>query len=295
VHAIQVKLEDLYNGLTKKIRVTRTRICNGCNGVGAKNKDAVKECSTCHGKGQVMHMQQLAQGFMTQQVVTCKDCKGAGKTIDEKNKCSECKGRRVTNEAKTLEINIDKGMKHGQKLVFEGEADESPDVLPGDIVFVIQQKPHDLFERDNDNLYMKKKISLIEALTGVEFEVAHMDGRVLNVKNKAGKVIKPNQVLEISREGMPKQGNPFDKGSLLIQFEVEFPDTMPASSYDALQKILPSSKQKKDLTKDHMDLDTVVEQVMLVEPTEKEDRYHHQESYHEDDGEEGGGARCATQ
>jgi DnaJ family protein A protein 2 len=170
MHALKVGLEELYNSTSKKIRVTRTRNCADCKGTGSTKKDAVEECSGCRGQGRRIEMRQISPGFVTQQVMTCPQCQGQGKTVDPKFKCGSCKGKRVVTDVTTLEIHVDKGMRDRQKIVFEGEADEKPDQLPGDIVFVLQQKPHDVFERDGDNLFMKKKINLLEALTGVEFK-----------------------------------------------------------------------------------------------------------------------------
>jgi len=312
VHPLNVTLEDLYNGITKKIRVTRTRICKSCNGTGATKKDAVLTCDQCKGKGQVVQMRQLGPGFVSQQVTTCSKCQGKGKTVDPKFQCKDCQGRCVVNDQKTLEIHVERGMEHGQRLVFEGEADERPDVLPGNIIFVIQQKPHEIFERDGSNLIMKKKISLLDALTGVEFEVKHLDGRYLTVKNKPGQVVKPNQVLEVPKEGMPRNGNPFDKGALLVQFEVEFPDSIPANVVNQLQQLLPGGKasgktspplaKKSKLGqifhKNKMDIDDdeqVRETVYLQEHTFKnEERRNHGNAYEEDE-ENGRTAQCATQ
>jgi DnaJ family protein A protein 2 len=292
VHALAINLEDLYNGLTKKIRVTRTRVCKDCQGSGATKKDAVVECTQCKGKGQVIRTVQLGPGFISQQAAPCNACQGRGKSVDPKFKCKKCDGRCVVNESKTLEVHIEKGMHNGHKIVFEGEADEKPDVLPGNIIIVIQQKPHALFERDGDDLLLKKKISLVEALTGVQFHVDHLDGRVLNVKNKSGQVIKPNQVLEIKNEGMPKQGNPFEKGALRIIFEVDFPDTVPTSIIGQLQQILPAAKKPKA----DVDDSAMVEDVLLEEPvynSRENYRESYREAYEQDEG--SGGPQCATQ
>lgn len=86
-------------------------------------------------------------------------------------------------------------MKEGQKITFDGEADERPGVLPGNIIFVLQQKKHPVFERDGNNLIMVKTIDLVSALTGVEFKVTTLDKRTLLVKSKEGEVIKPSKFI----------------------------------------------------------------------------------------------------
>ncbi|KAL0488809.1 dnaJ subfamily A protein [Acrasis kona] len=317
-HALKVSLEELYNGTTKKIRVTRTRNCGDCKGSGSTKPSAVEECKACKGKGRRVEIHQLQPGFVTQQVVTCSSCQGQGKTVDPKFKCKKCNGKRVVTDVTTLEVHIEKGMRDRQNIVFQGEADEKPDVIPGDIVFVLQQKPHDVFERDGTDLYVKKKINLLESLTGVEHKLKHLDGRVLHIKTKSGQIIKPNQVLEVSNEGMPTYRNPFQKGALLIKFDVEFPESIPANVVGQLQSILPAKpkaelpvmkeKPKKKASKDDDEDDDededhpMVENVTLVEPRyeEKSNGSTSTGSAYEEDDEDhhhhhGQQAQCATQ
>lgn len=67
-----------------------------------------------------------------------------GEVIHEKDRCKECDGRKVCKEVKVLEVHVDKGMKHGQKITFSGEADQSPNTEPGDIILVLQEKDHEV-------------------------------------------------------------------------------------------------------------------------------------------------------
>jgi DnaJ family protein A protein 2 len=250
-HAIPVTLEELYNGTVKKIRVTRTRICKACEGVGATKKDAVKTCSECDGHGMVTEVRQMGPGFVSQVRRPCSQCGGEGKSIDSKYLCKTCGGKKVVSEQKVLEVHIDKGMRNNQKIVFENEADERPGVIAGDIIFVLQEKPHPLFKRDETNLTYEKKINLTEALTGVEFIIEHLDKRKLLIKSKLGEVIRPGQIKQISNEGMPTYKNPFEKGKLFIKFDVEFPKRIPQDVANKLISLLPpKSKMKTSNMKD---------------------------------------------
>lgn len=117
------------------------------------------------------------------------------------------------------------GMKHGEKIVFKGEADESPDTTPGDLVVVVQQKKHATFTRDGAQLFMKKTITLSEALTGFQFPIHTLDDRILIVKSEPGKIVKPGDYKVIKEEGMPFKSKSYESGDLYIEFEVTFPDT----------------------------------------------------------------------
>ncbi|CAH2066510.1 unnamed protein product, partial [Iphiclides podalirius] len=82
-----------------------------------------------------------------------------------------------------------------------GEGDQQPDVQPGDVIIVLQQKPHDVFQRTGDDLLMKHDITLTEALCGFEFVVKHLDGRDLLIRHAAGEIIKPGDLKGIQGEG----------------------------------------------------------------------------------------------
>ena len=142
-HPIKVSLEDLYNGKTVKLAVNRKVI------VG----DA-KECVKCHGQGAVMEVRQIGPGMITQMQRACPQCNGQGNTAKFKS------------ERKVLEVHVDKGMRHNQKISFRGMADETPGMEPGDVNFIVQEKEHDVFKRKGADLLATREISLNQALCG---------------------------------------------------------------------------------------------------------------------------------
>jgi len=289
---LPVTLEELYNGATRKIRITRTRICKPCDGIGATKKEAVVECKRCNGVGIINEVRQVAPGFVTQSRRECNQCEGAGKTMDKKFICKSCNGKKVVSETKTIQVDIDKGMKNEQKIVFENEADERPGVIAGDIQFILQEKSHAVFKRDGQNLIIKKKISLSEALTGVEFVVNHLDKRKLLIKSAKGEVIKPGQIKQIKNEGMPQYRNPFDKGLLLIQFDVEFPEKIPMDAIQKLSAVLGNPNATK------MEIDSDQEEHYLEEPVfDSSSKGQQRQAYDSDDEEDhrGQGVSCGTQ
>lgn len=220
VHPIQVDLENLYNGKTVKLSLTRDIICTGCKGSGSKNPGANTTCQSCEGNGVKLVVRQIAPGMIQQMQMKCPDCDGSGSAVKPKDRCEICKGKKVCSDKKVLEVQIDKGMKNNQKITFAGEADQKPGILPGDVVFVIQQKEHKLFKRKNDDLLIQHKIPLVEALCGASFHVKHLDGRTLVVKTAPGELIRPGDVKTIEDEGMPMHKNPFVKVTLFLFFPI---------------------------------------------------------------------------
>jgi len=167
-HALKVSLEDLYKGKTTRLAVTRDILCTTCDGKGGSREAT---CSTCGGQGQVIQVRRM--GNMVQQMQTvCPKCRGTGTDISPEDRCNDCHGRKVKKNKKTLEVFIEPGMKHGQKIVFPGEADAKPGYTPGDMIFIIQEKKHPKFKRTGTNLVYQHHITLQEALVGSEVSFA---------------------------------------------------------------------------------------------------------------------------
>eukprot|EP01118_Nematostelium_gracile_P005159 TRINITY_DN1621_c0_g1_i1.p1 TRINITY_DN1621_c0_g1~~TRINITY_DN1621_c0_g1_i1.p1 ORF type:complete len:410 (-),score=148.08 TRINITY_DN1621_c0_g1_i1:39-1268(-) len=295
VHEIGCSLEDLYKGKTSKLAVTKSVICSKCTGSGAREGVAVGKCKTCEGRGIRLIVKQLGPGMVQQMQTPCGDCNGKGESIKEADKCVNCKGKKVTKEKKVLQVYIDKGMKHGQKIVFSGEADEYPGVEAGDIIFVIAEKKHELFRRSGNDLIIDYKLQLIEALAGFSFTIKHLDDRELLIKSEKGDVITPDDIRVIENEGMPTHKKPFEKGNLFIKFTIEFPkpNTLTAPQLKQLEDILPPRKPVPKVTE-------AMEQVQLKKVTENHTKKPQQgrrgESYEEDDEQSGGQrVQCAQQ
>lgn len=245
VFPLNVTLANLYCGCAKKLRLTKNVICTGCAGKGGAN---AKECNSCDGRGVKMVMRQIGPGMVQQMQMACSDCKGEGTQMAEADRCKECKGKKTVKEKKTLEVFVEKGMAHGDKVTFAGDADQAPGTEPGDVVVVLQQKDHDDLRRQGNHLFYKKKISLIEALGGFSFHFRHLDDRILKVTSVPGAVTKPGDYHRIQDEGMPTRSNAFVRGALYIEYEVVFPDSVTDSALDTMRKVLPPAEKDMDVT-----------------------------------------------
>lgn len=130
-------------------------------------------------------------GPMIQQIQSaCEDCFGSGEVINAKDRCTQCKGKKVVPDKKVLEVHIDKGMKGGQTVHFRGESDQSPDAEAGDVVIVVEEKPHERFKRQENDLIIEVELDLLSALAGGKFAIKHLDDRALIVHLEPGEVIK---------------------------------------------------------------------------------------------------------
>ncbi|XP_076957350.1 dnaJ protein homolog [Bidens hawaiensis] len=251
VHPLKVSLEDLYNGPVKNLSVSRNIIFSRCKGKGSKS--------------------------------------GIGEIINDKDRCTQCKGKKVVKEDKVLEVHVEKGMQNGRKITFVEEADEVPDTITGDIVFVLQQKEHLKFKRKGDDLFVEHTLSLIEALCGFQFALTHLDNRQLLIRSQPEEVVKPDQYKAINDEGMPMYQRPFMRGKLYIHFNMEFPDSL-SPEYKALKALLPP-KPSMEIT--NAEMEECEETTLYDVNIEDKMRSRQQRVVNDDDG--AGRVQCAQQ
>ncbi|CAG8726770.1 21715_t:CDS:2 [Dentiscutata erythropus] len=232
---IEVDLKELYLGTQFDVDISKQVICSHCRGSGAKSDDDVISCDACGGRGVKVVKQMLGPGIFQQFHSTCDSCGGKGKIV--KSKCPICDGKKVLRANEQLTVIIDRGMKDGNTVVFEKESDEAPDTIPGDIIFKIKTLPNSIFTRNGDNLYKKETISLIDALTGFERNLTHLDGRIVTIKRDT--VTQPNFVQVIKNEGMPKHRTQV-KGDLYVEYTVVFPSVIEDVAKEGLKKLFPN-------------------------------------------------------
>jgi len=184
--------------------------------------------------------------------------------IAEKDKCSQCRGKKTVEEAKVLEIEVEKGSAPGATKVLYGEADDEPGMETGDLHVVFAEKEEkkesssskkknknkkspcpefNRLEKNPNDLLFEKNLTLSECLLGYEFSFRHMDDRIVVVSSKPGVVTKPDDVLLVEGEGMPVQGVPNRRGDLFIKINIVMPNSSQMTdpkTRAALKKLLPS-------------------------------------------------------
>lgn len=170
---VDLTFNEAVFGTTKKINLDTFETCSNCNGKGGFDETV---CSRCHGTGQVTAEQRTIFGsFMTRTI--CPECKGRGK--EYKETCRECKGQGKIKINKDIEVKIPAGVNNGnqQRLSGLGEVGANGG-RNGDIYLEFRVKPHPIFERDNNDIYLELPITITEAVLGCKKEVPTVDGTV---------------------------------------------------------------------------------------------------------------------
>uniref|UniRef100_A0A182W4T3 J domain-containing protein n=1 Tax=Anopheles minimus TaxID=112268 RepID=A0A182W4T3_9DIPT len=261
IHTLSVTLEELYTGTKRKMVLQKNVICETCEGIGGK-RGASQKCTLCRGTGVITKVQKIAPGLVQQCEERCRNCRGLGETIDDKDRCKECNGRKTVRVRKVIEVEVLKGMVDEQRIVLEGEGDQEPDHRPGDVVLVLEEKPHPVFKRNELDLLVHVQLQMAEALCGFRKVIKTLDGRDIFIQTYPGEVVKNFSTRCVMGEGMPMLNAPLEKGRLIIQFIVTFPETLPPEVVPGICKCLPYPPPDP-IPEDH-------EEVAMVELPEQE-------------------------
>lgn len=147
--------------------------------------------------------------------------------------------RKVRTLEEILTIDVKPGWKKGTKITFPEKGNQEPGVIPADLIFVIDEKPHSVYKRDGNDLLAEAEITLLEALTGKTLELTMLDGR--NLMLPLTEIVKPGYELVVPNEGMPISKDPRRKGNLRIKIDVCYPSRLSEGQKSELKRVLGSS------------------------------------------------------
>ncbi|VFR01256.1 unnamed protein product [Cuscuta campestris] len=161
--------------------------------------------------------------------------KGAKKKMKVSKTIQDVSGMpRIVEEILTIEIKP--GWKKGTKITFPEKGNQEPGVIPSDLVFVVDEKPHPFFAREGNDLVAKQEISLLEALTGKTLELTTLDGR--NLRIPLAEVVRPGQEVVVPNEGMPISKEVHRRGNLRVKIDVRYPTRLTEVQKSELSRVL---------------------------------------------------------
>jgi molecular chaperone DnaJ len=217
---VKLTLEEIANGVEKKIKVSKYIPCSTCGGTGAKSGGSFNQCPTCKGAGQVSQVTNTFLGRM-QTTTTCPSCGGEGQTISEK--CTTCFGNGIVKGEEVISINIPAGVSEGMQLSMSGKGNAAArGGMPGDLIVVIEEIEHPLLTREGTNLLYEHYISFPEAVLGTNIEVPTIDGKA-RIKIDPG--TQSGKILRLKGKGLPSL-NAYGRGDILISLNVWTPQNV---------------------------------------------------------------------
>ena len=217
---VRLTLQEIAEGVTKKLKINKTLACEQCGGTGAKDSSSYSTCSTCNGTGYVVTMQNSFFGRMQMQSV-CPTCGGEGKIITAK--CDKCGGEGTTRGQEVVEIKIPAGVGEGMVLTVSGKGNAARHGgVNGDLQVLIEEEPHPELLRDGNDLIHNLNITVTTALLGGTVEVPTVDGRA---KIKIAPGTHAGKVLRLGGKGLPDV-NGYGRGDELVVVDITIPDRL---------------------------------------------------------------------
>jgi molecular chaperone DnaJ len=235
---VKLDLNEILNGVEKKIKVNKYVSCVPCKGTGAQNGSGFSNCNTCRGTGQVTRVVQTMLGQM-QTASTCPSCGGEGQIIKEK--CKSCYGDGIVKGEEVISINIPAGVAEGMQLSMQGKGNAAArGGVPGDLLIVVEEAEHPTLKRDGNNLLYNLFISVPEVILGTSAEINTLDGKA-KIKIEPG--TQSGKVLRLRGKGLPNI-NGYEKGDLLVNVNVWTPQTLNKEEKQLLEKLRDSENFK---------------------------------------------------
>jgi molecular chaperone DnaJ len=231
-YKLDLTLEEAVKGTEVRIRVPTAARCETCGGSGARKGTTAATCQTCGGHGQV----RMQQGFFSVQQ-TCPNCRGSGSVISDP--CPDCQGHGRVQKTKTLSVKVPAGVDSGDQIRLSGEGEAGEFGGPaGDLYVEVQLKPHDIFRREDDDLYCEMPISYATATLGGELVVPTLEGKA-SIKVPAG--TQSEKLFRLRGKGV-RNVRSGHVGDLYCRVSVEVPINLTVEQKALLQELDQSLK-----------------------------------------------------
>lgn len=226
---VKLTLEEIASGVEKKIKINRL--------VNADNV-TFNTCKTCKGSGRIVRVTNTFLGQM-QTTSTCPTCHGTGKSIGNKPKEADENGQ--IRKEEVVELNIPAGVEDGMQLNFRGKGNAGPfNGVPGDLIVVIEEIPHEKLNREGNHLTYNLYLSFPEAALGTSVEIPTLEGSA-KIKIDAG--TQPGKILRLKGKGIPSM-NGYDRGDLLVNVNIWVPQNLSKEEQQTLEKLKNSNNFK---------------------------------------------------
>lgn len=240
---VSLTLEEIAEGVEKKVKVTKDNLCGACDGSGAEGSSGHSTCGTCNGTGQVTRVTNTFLGQM-QTATTCPTCNGQGSVITDK--CKKCNGNGVERGEAVIPINIPGGVEDGMQLQVSGQGNMGArGGVAGDLLVIIEEKPHDHFQREGQNLHYDLFVNFADAALGTQIVVPTLTGKV---KIKLEEGTQSGKLLRLRGKGLPSV-NAYGTGDIIVNVNVWTPQKLSSDEKKTLEKLKDSENFKPNPSK----------------------------------------------
>ena len=228
----RLTIPEIFNGVKKKISYKRKVRCTSCGGSGVGKDGKVEKCSHCGGRGAMTFQSRFGMG-VSYQTRTCPYCNGTGKKIT--NPCSHCHGSGLEEKNESLTIEIPKGIDDRYVLRMEGYGNESVEGEAGDLLIVVETTNTETLQRNGNDVYMLKEISIPDGLLGNDLRINTLDGKTVSMK--LHECVKDGELFRLRGKGLPYMGNETYFGDLLVKLRYKIPESLKDSDKKLLKDL----------------------------------------------------------
>jgi len=228
---LKLSLEEISDGVTKKLKVNKYSGCSTCHGSGAKAGTQPRTCSTCQGSGQVTQITNTFLGQMRTASI-CPTCQGQGSIITDK--CTSCRGEGIERGEEVIEVRIPAGVEEDMQLNMRGKGNAGQrNAPPGDLLIVIEEEDHPLFKRDGQHVFYDLYLNIADAALGTNVEIPTLGGKA-RVKIDEG--TQSGKTLRLRGKGLPSvNGGP--RGDMFATINVWTPQNLSQEERKMLEGI----------------------------------------------------------
>ena len=236
---VKLTLQEIAEGVTKKLKINKTVKCDKCGGSGAKDASSIVTCPECNGSGYVITVQNSFFGRMQTQSI-CPTCGGSGRTI--KDKCSKCGGEGTERGQEVVEVRIPAGVGDGMAVTVRGKGNAARrGGENGDLLVVIEEEYNPQLIRDGNDLIHNMNITVTTALLGGEVEVPTIDGKV-RIKIAPG--THAGKVLRLRGKGLPDV-NSGHRGDIMVVVDITIPDELTKEERKIVEQLAEQPNFKR--------------------------------------------------
>ncbi len=228
---LKLTLEEIADGVAKKIKLKKLVKCDVCSGSGAEGGTSTKTCPVCQGSGEVRNVSRSVFGQFVN-IQPCTNCNGEGTIID--NPCSKCRGDGRIQEEVNVNINVPPGVYQNSYMTMRGEGNSGRRGGPnGDLIVVFEEIPHEYFVRNNDDIIYELYISIPDAVLGSEVEVPTLKGKA---KLKIDSGTQAGKMLRMRDKGI-RHLNESGHGDQLVKINIDIPKKISSKEKDLLKEL----------------------------------------------------------
>lgn len=235
---LQLTMEEIAEGTTKKLKIKKQVKCDICNGSGAEAGTSKTTCPVCHGSGEVKTVSRSVFGQFVN-ITTCNNCNGEGTVIDKP--CKKCMGDGRIQDEVTVKIDAPAGVSEGNYMTLRNEGNSGKrGGQNGDLVVIFKEIPHDYFVREEDDILYDLFISYPEAVLGADVEVPTLNGKA---KLKIEPGTPSGKMLKMKDKGI-KHLNHSGRGDQIVRINISIPKKISAKEKELLKELLDSPNIK---------------------------------------------------